>query len=87
MMCHSVPNTVVTCITGVIGSDVPWLECPACNIDLYWKLCSASCICMSMYIRVYMYVHYGSSVALMYMCCCVRVDTYFKVTNKPYEAG
>ena len=23
----------------------------------------------------------------MYMCCCVRVYSYFKVTNKPYEAG
>ena len=21
------------------------------------------------------------------MCCCVRVYTYFRVTNKPYEAG
>ena len=23
----------------------------------------------------------------MYMCCCVRLYSYFKVTNKPYEAG
>ena len=23
----------------------------------------------------------------MYMCCCVRVYSYFKVTNKPYEVN
>ena len=25
------------CRTGVIGSDVPWLECPACNA-LTWVI-------------------------------------------------
>ena len=44
-------------------------------------------VCAVSILYVYIYVYYSCTGVHVCMCCCVRVYSYFKVTNKPYEAG